>query len=95
MAETVNQDRPPNFRDECGDLYLVRCYACAPEHGTENWAPAVAGGTCAWCGWGVAPEDLEHLSASPSPPKTNPSSSTEWTKKRMTPPYIEPEESDV
>ncbi len=50
MGEQVNQDRPPNFRDD-GQLFLVRCFACAPEHGRENWAPAVASGTCAWCGW--------------------------------------------
>lgn len=49
------QDRPPNFRDdlhgEGGNLYLVRCYACDPEHGRENWAVMVASGTCAFCGW--------------------------------------------
>ena len=45
------QDRRPNFRDEEGNLYLVRCYHCSPEHGRENYAPAVATGTCAWCGW--------------------------------------------
>lgn len=44
------QDRPPNFREE-GKLYLIRCFACAPEHGRENYALAVPSGTCAWCGW--------------------------------------------
>lgn len=43
---TTENDRPPNFRRE-GKLYLVRCFAC----GAENWAPSVAEGVCAWCGW--------------------------------------------
>ena len=41
----------PNFRDEQGKLFLVRCFACGGERGTENYGPAVASGTCAWCGW--------------------------------------------
>lgn len=42
----------PNFLTKDGQLYLVRCYACGPEgRGRENWGPAVATGTCAWCGW--------------------------------------------
>ena len=44
-------DRPPNFRDPDGSLYLVRCFVCGGEHGTENWAPAVATGACSFCGW--------------------------------------------
>lgn len=47
----VNQDREPNFRNEDGKLYLVRCFACDPEHGRENYIPAVASGQCVWCGW--------------------------------------------
>lgn len=46
-----SQDRPPNFRSEDGRLFLVRCFACDPDHGRENWALAVADGTCAFCGW--------------------------------------------
>ena len=45
------QDRPPNFRDDGGRLFLIRCYACDNERGRENWAPVVATGQCAWCGW--------------------------------------------
>ncbi|MBR3254575.1 hypothetical protein IKF88_02485 [Candidatus Saccharibacteria bacterium] len=37
----------PNFKDEKGKVYLVRCPKC----GKENWAPAVAHGICAWCGY--------------------------------------------
>ena len=51
VEEKVNQDRGANFRGEDGKLYLVRCYACGGEHGTENYAPAVATGQCAFCGW--------------------------------------------
>jgi ribosomal protein L37E len=29
-----------------GTAYLIRCHRC----GQENYAPAVATGTCAWCG---------------------------------------------
>lgn len=46
------QDRPPNFREE-GYLFLVRCFACEPERGKENYAFAVSLGHCAWCGWGA------------------------------------------
>jgi len=31
-------------------LFLVRCFHCSSA-GKENYAPAVASGTCAWCGW--------------------------------------------
>ena len=44
MKEAVSQDRPPNFRDEEGKLFLVRCFACNPEIGRENWALVVAEG---------------------------------------------------
>lgn len=37
-----------NFLGDNGELFLVRCAACH----RENWAPAVASGACAWCGWG-------------------------------------------
>jgi len=43
-------ERKPNYRDGAGGEYLVRCFACDPEHGRENWAPAVATGRCAFCG---------------------------------------------
>ena len=35
----------PNFIHN-GQIYLVRC----PECKSENWAPAVSTGECAWCG---------------------------------------------
>lgn len=44
------QDREPNFREN-GKLYLVRCFKCDPDRGRENYLPAVASGSCAWCGW--------------------------------------------
>lgn len=50
--ERVIQERPPNFRDDDGKLYLVRCFACGDsEYGKENYMMAVASGQCAWCGW--------------------------------------------
>ena len=48
----INQDKPPNFRNEDGKLYLIRCFACSDNpRGKENYTPAVASGQCAWCGW--------------------------------------------
>lgn len=55
-SPTVN-DRPPNFRAEDGRLFLMRCFACEPERGMENWAPSVATGTCAFCGWHEEPSE--------------------------------------
>ena len=49
-VKTIN-DRHPNFRGKDGTLFLVRCFACGGGYGTENWAMAVAGGYCAFCGW--------------------------------------------
>ena len=45
------QDRPPNFRNAEGQLFLVRCFNCDKQHGRENRLASVAGGCCAWCGW--------------------------------------------
>lgn len=45
-----NYDKP-NFKGKDGRLYLIRCYECGGEYGRENYAPAVADGVCAWCGW--------------------------------------------
>ena len=42
----IEDVKPPNFVDE-GDIFLVRCPKC----GRENYAPAVATGQCAWCGF--------------------------------------------
>jgi hypothetical protein len=52
MKKDHPNDRPPNFRsEETNELYLQRCFVCDPIRGRENWAPAVATGQCAWCGW--------------------------------------------
>jgi hypothetical protein len=44
-------ERDPNFRDDEGKLFLVRCFVCDKKHGEENYAMAVSSGICAWCGW--------------------------------------------
>ena len=36
-----------NFRDKCGNPFVVRCPSCK----RENWGAAVSSGECAWCGW--------------------------------------------
>lgn len=56
MSDTL-QDRQPNFRNDDGRLFLVRCFACDPERGRENYAIAVAAGQCAWCGWMEAKDE--------------------------------------
>lgn len=35
-------------------IYMQRCPKCA----MENWAPAVATGRCAWCGYYATVEDV-------------------------------------
>lgn len=45
-----DQNRKPNFESN-GKFFLVRCFNCEPSRGKENYGPAVASGTCAWCGW--------------------------------------------
>lgn len=37
-----------------GKLFMVRCADC----GRENWAPAVASGQCAWCGYKAQKKDI-------------------------------------
>lgn len=45
-------ENPANFIGQEGNLYLVRCMACGDTPlGRENYLPAVATGTCTWCGW--------------------------------------------
>ena len=53
------QFQKPNFVEN-GELYLMRCYKCDPENGRENWAPYVATGQCAWCGWKEEVKDDEN-----------------------------------
>ena len=43
-------DREPNFKSK-GQFYLVRCYACNKDIGTENYVLAVTTGQCYKCGW--------------------------------------------
>lgn len=54
--ENNPNDRPPNFRNKSGKLYLVRCFVCEPTRGRENWAMAVATGQCTWCKWSESHE---------------------------------------
>lgn len=65
MAETI-QDRPPNFRDDEGRLYLVRCFVCDPDVGRENYVLAVATGQCAFCGWSEQGEGQDETAARPT-----------------------------
>lgn len=37
---------------------LEYCYICE----RENWGPAVASNTCAWCGWDNNTKDCKHES---------------------------------
>lgn len=51
LNSTRQEQGHGNFRSKEGKLFLVRCYVCDPEYGRENYAMAIAGGECAWCGW--------------------------------------------
>lgn len=52
--EKILSKKHPNFETEDG-WYLVRCFECpdAGDRGRENYAMAVASGTCAWCGFDI------------------------------------------
>jgi ribosomal protein L37E len=41
------------FLTEDGRVFMQRCFEC----GRENWAPAVASGQCAWCGYKATIDD--------------------------------------
>lgn len=42
--------------DEKGNSYLTKCPKC----GLENWAPRVATGECAWCGYKAPKEEVNN-----------------------------------
>ena len=42
-------DSTPNFCDEEGKAYLVRCPSCE----AENYSMNVASGICTWCGYNL------------------------------------------
>jgi hypothetical protein len=42
------------WKTEDGRLFMPRCFKCRK----ENWAPAVASGQCAWCGYEMRDKDL-------------------------------------
>jgi hypothetical protein len=48
--QTQKSHRHPNFKSEDGRWFLVRCFECEPERGTENYSMAVASGICYRCG---------------------------------------------
>lgn len=45
-------DKLPNFYNNEGGFYLVKCFHCA-KSGRENYASSVATGACAFCGWSL------------------------------------------
>ncbi len=45
---TIRRDKGFGYVDDkSGKTCMIRCFEC----GSENWAPAVASGDCAWCGY--------------------------------------------
>ncbi len=42
----IKQGNGVGYTNKEGLICMIRCFEC----GRENWAPAVASGTCAWCG---------------------------------------------
>jgi len=48
MGESdIRKGKGVGYKDRNGKLCMIRCFHC----GKENYAAAVAGGTCAWCGY--------------------------------------------
>lgn len=43
-------DTRVGFLSDSGEVFLQRC----PQCGSENYAPSVALGICAWCGYDVS-----------------------------------------
>jgi ribosomal protein L37E len=43
----IRQGKGNGYKDDDGTVCMIRCFQC----GRENWAPAVATGHCAWCGF--------------------------------------------
>lgn len=56
MTKNISQ-KAPNFKADDGRWYLVRCYECNPERGTENYGAAVASGICYRCGYDINKKD--------------------------------------
>jgi hypothetical protein len=50
--------RAPNFKSDDGRWFLVRCYECEPERGTENYGAAVSSGICYRCGYDANKKDI-------------------------------------
>ena len=47
MSKDIHKGKGFGYLDEkTGKECMIRCYKC----GKENWAMAVASGSCAWCG---------------------------------------------
>ena len=50
VEKKKGNNREPNFHSK-GKFFLVRCFVCSDSpRGRENYMPAAASGTCAWCG---------------------------------------------
>jgi len=47
------------FKGDDGKIYLIRCPKCD----LENYAPAVASGQCAWCGYKATEDDVKEVEA--------------------------------
>lgn len=58
----VRERKGFGFKDEQGHIYLQRCFKC----GRENWAPRVASGICAWCGFDSNSSNWEEFTAQES-----------------------------
>lgn len=54
-ALLVNRNIRPKPEARMSKIFMVRCVKCR----AENWAPAVASGQCAWCGYEANEEDVK------------------------------------
>lgn len=53
--------KPPNYKDERGNVCLVCCTQC----NAENYATAVTSGICAWCGFNANAQQEARLAEEP------------------------------
>lgn len=47
MSKDVKKENGFGYQSKNGKICMIRCFKC----GRENYAPAVASGTCAWCAY--------------------------------------------
>jgi len=64
MSETIRKGKGHGYKDtQTGLICQIRCFKC----GKENYAIAVATGSCAWCGYDANKKVARKSVRGPSP----------------------------